>query len=82
MKIYSVTLHLYSDDNTPSPDKWDWDNLISMWKIKGLSCEIVGCERRVDIESTIPTKDYSTIPDDLMPCEVCGNSDHPTRECE
>lgn len=56
MKIYTVTLELYTDDQT-DPSKWDWDDMLNRWKISNLNGMLINCERRYDIESTIPSQE-------------------------
>lgn len=54
MKIYSVTLELYTNDHT-NPDQWNWDDMIKKWNVKDLNSILIACERRYDLESTIPS---------------------------
>lgn len=63
MKIYSITLEVYVPDSV-NPKSWNWDNLIHNWNIKDVHGIVTACERREDLEYTIPTKEYSdtTVP--------------------
>ena len=59
MKIYSVTLELYTDDQT-DPNKWNWDEMLARLQVTNLHGMLVTCERRYDMESTIPSQEETS----------------------
>lgn len=59
MKIYTLTLELYTEDQT-DPNKWNWDDMIPRLGIKNLDGMLISCERRYDLESTIPSQEETS----------------------
>jgi len=58
MKIFSINLEIYIPDSLQPPDNWDWDHIIHTWN-SDVNILLTGCDRRKDLEDTIPTKEYS-----------------------
>ena len=57
MKIYNLTLDLYISDSVPSPETWNWEDNLKKLNIPIIASELTSCERRFDIESTIPSQE-------------------------